>query len=211
MLKWFRFLLLLAGLAVVSSLGIYFWVSSFSEEYIGSELTDFPDQKVGVMLGTAPKLSNGQPNLYFTYRVKAAAELYRNKKISYLLVSGDNRKKGYNEPKAMRDALIEAGVPTDRIFLDYAGFRTLDSMIRAREVFGQQSFVVISQAFHNERAVFIARKEGIEAYGFNARDLDVAGGFKTKLREVAARVKMVLDLYILDTGPKFLGEKIKIY
>ncbi|MGB0177627.1 MAG: SanA/YdcF family protein, partial [Owenweeksia sp.] len=100
--------------------------------------------------------------------------------------------------------------PEERIVLDYAGFRTFDSMVRAREVFGQQAFTVISQPFHNERAIFIARKFGIEAYGYNAPDVIGAGGFRTKVREVGARVKMVLDIYVLNTQPKFLGEKIII-
>ena len=185
-------------------------VSSFAQPYISSTMDDLPAQKVGLMLGTSPRLSGGRPNLYFTYRVQAATDLYKQGKIEYILVSGDNRKKEYNEPRAMRDALIKKGIPEDHIILDYAGFRTFDSMIRAEKVFRQDSFIVISQPFHNERAVFIARKSGIEAYGFNARDVDVAAGFKTKLREVGARVKMILDIYVLHTEPKFLGDPVII-
>ena len=188
----------------------YSGVSSFAQPYISSTMDDLPAQKVGLMLGTSPRLSGGRPNLYFTYRVQAATDLYKQGKIEYILVSGDNRKKEYNEPRAMRDALIKKGIPEDHIILDYAGFRTFDSMIRAEKVFRQDSFIVISQPFHNERAVFIARKSGIEAYGFNARDVDVAAGFKTKLREVGARVKMILDIYVLHTEPKFLGDPVII-
>ncbi|HAD97039.1 MAG TPA: protein SanA [Cryomorphaceae bacterium] len=188
----------------------YSGVSSFAQPYISSTMDDLPAQKVGLMLGTSPRLSGGRPNLYFTYRVQAATDLYEQGKIEYILVSGDNRKKEYNEPRAMRDALIKKGISEDHIILDYAGFRTFDSMIRAEKVFGQDSFIVISQPFHNERAVFIARKSGIEAYGFNARDVDVAAGFKTKLREVGARVKMILDIYVLHTEPKFLGDPVII-
>ena len=188
----------------------YSGVSSFAQPYISSTMDDLPAQKVGLMLGTSPRLSGGRPNLYFTYRVQAATDLYEQGKIEYILVSGDNRKKEYNEPRAMRDALIKKGISEDHIILDYAGFRTFDSMIRAEKVFGQDSFIVISQPFHNERAVFIARKSGIEAYGFNARDVDVAADFKTKLREVGARVKMILDIYVLHTEPKFLGDPVII-
>ena len=188
----------------------YSGVSSFAQPYISSTMDDLPAQKVGLMLGTSPRLSGGRPNLYFTYRVQAATDLYEQGKIEYILVSGDNRKKEYNEPRAMRDALIKKGISEDHIILDYAGFRTFDSMIREEKVFGQDSFIVISQPFHNERAVFIARKSGIEAYGFNARDVDVAAGFKTKLREVGARVKMILDIYVLHTEPKFLGDPVII-
>ena len=109
----------------------------------------------------------------------------------------------------MKKELISAGVPDSVIFLDYAGFRTFDSMIRAKEVFGQTKFIVVSQQFHNERAIFIARKYGIEAYGYNAEDVDAYSGIKTKIRELFARVKVFIDVYT-NKHPKFLGEKIII-
>ncbi len=162
------------------------------------------------MLGTSQYLSNGDRNLYFSYRIEAAYALYRAKKVAYILVSGDNGEKTYNEPKKMRDALIKKGVPAEKIVLDYAGFRTLDSVVRAKEVFGQESFIVVSQKFHNERALYIAENRGLKAFGFNARDVAQYAGFKTHLREYLARVKMMLDLYILGTSPKFLGEAVEI-
>lgn len=185
-------------------------VSRGAAPYVKNRLAELPVQKVGVLLGTSQFLSNGHKNMYFEFRMNAAAELYNAGKVQYILVSGDNRKRNYNEPVAMQAALMKRGVPEDRIVLDYAGFRTLDSMVRAREVFGQTRFVVISQKFHNERAVFIARQKGIDAYGYNARDVQVSAGFKTRVREVLARTKMMLDLYILRTQPHFLGEEVKI-
>ena len=106
--------------------------------------------------------------------------------------------------------LIQAGIPASAIYSDYAGFRTLDSIVRAKEVFGQAHFTVVSQAFHNERAIFIARHFGIEAVGFNAVDPSAYQGIKTRVREVFARLMGLLDLYVLDKGPKFLGEPIVI-
>lgn len=170
---------------------------------------NIPHNHVGLVLGTSPYLSNGNPNLYFKYRIKAAAELYHAGKIKYILVSGDNSRNEYNEPLEMKNALIEKGVPENKIFLDYAGFRTLDSIIRAKEIFGQTSFTVISQKFHNERAVYIAGWNDINAIGYNAQNVSVHYGLKTTIREWLARVKVFVDL-IINKKPKFLGEKIEI-
>jgi SanA protein len=142
-------------------------------------------------------------------RIRAAAELYHAGKIDYILISGDNRYDYYNEPQMMQDDLIELGVPKEKIFLDYAGFRTLDSVVRAKKVFGLKSFTVISQRFHNERALFIAQNHGLHAVGYNAKDVSKNYGFKTNLREKFARVKVVLDL-MTGKEPKFLGEQIEI-
>ena len=114
------------------------------------------------------------------------------------------------EATVMYYYMIQAGIPASAIYSDYAGFRTLDSIIRAKEVFGQAHFTVVSQAFHNERAIFIARHFGIEAVGFNAVDPSAYQGIKTRVREVFARLMGLLDLYVLDKGPKFLGEPIVI-
>ena len=136
--------------------------------------------------------------------------LYRQGKASYFLVSGDNATLSYNEPREMRRALIRAGIPAERIYSDYAGFRTLDSIVRANAVFGQESFTIVSQGFHNERALYLARHFGIKAIGFNARDVRAYSGLKTRARELMARVLCLLDVYILDKQPKFLGDKIAI-
>jgi SanA protein len=210
MKKWFYISMVFMAAMFVAVLYSNLAVSRGAAPYVKNRLAELPVQKVGVLLGTSQFLSNGHKNMYFEFRMNAAAELYNAGKVQYILVSGDNRKRNYNEPVAMQAALMKRGVPEDRIVLDYAGFRTLDSMVRAREVFGQTRFVVISQKFHNERAVFIARQKGIDAYGYNARDVQVSAGFKTRVREVLARTKMMLDLYILRTQPHFLGEEVKI-
>lgn len=184
-------------------------ISHDSNPYIFSTIEEIPKQKVGVLLGTSKQLKNGYPNQYFVKRIEAAAELFHKGKIEYIIVSGDNSTENYNEPEDMKNALMEKGVPEDKIFLDYAGFRTFDSVIRAKEIFGQTSFIIISQKFHNQRAIYIARKNGIEAYGYNAGDVGKYGGFKTKVREYLARSNVFID-QLIGKKPKFLGEKITI-
>ncbi|RIY35675.1 protein SanA [Capnocytophaga canis] len=174
-----------------------------------NNLYEIPHNKVGLVLGTIPKLSNGAENPYFTYRIDATLALFEAKKIDYVLVSGDNNNSNYNEPQAFKEALIERGIPEERIFLDYAGFRTLDSVVRAKIIFGQEKITIISQKFHNERAIYIALKNNIDAIGFNAKDLPTHLGFKTQIREYLARTKLFIDL-LFGVTPKFLGEKIEI-
>ena len=169
-----------------------------------------PQNKVGLVLGTAKYTKNGYLNPYFQYRIEAAAKLYTMGKVKHLLVSGDNSQKSYNEPATMQKALIDKGVPKSATTLDYAGFRTLDSVIRSKEVFGQNQLTVISQKFHNQRALFIANRKGIKAVAYNAKDVSLQLGLKTMLREYLARCKAVLDLVLLNQQPKFLGEKIKL-
>lgn len=168
-----------------------------------------PHNKVGLVLGTSPYLKNGSPNPYFSYRIIATAKLYHSQKIDFILVSGDNGQREYNEPEAFRKALVKQDIPPEKIYLDYAGFRTLDSVIRAKAVFGQEKFTIISQKFHNERAIYIAQKNGIDAIGYNAQDLPTHLGFKTLAREYLARTKVFIDL-LFGVSPKFLGEKIEI-
>ena len=169
-----------------------------------------PHRKVGLVLGCTDRLRNGDPNLFFVHRMLAAAELLHAGKVDYLLVSGDNRRKEYDEPTSMKHALIARGVAEDRIICDYAGFRTLDSVVRAKEVFGQQQVTIISQQFHNERALFIARHRGLDAIGFNAPAVIGGGSLKTRCREHLARVRVLLDVYILRSQPHFLGEPVEI-
>ena len=130
--------------------------------------------------------SSGRPNQYFDNRMDAAAELFNRNIISRIIVSGDNSSRYYNEPLDMRNALIQQSVPANRIHMDYAGFRTLDSVVRTKEIFGQDKIIVISQKFHNERAVFITRKKSIDAQGFNAADVTENKRLKTRLREIGS-------------------------
>ena len=180
-----------------------------SETYIYSTVSDIPYNKVGLLLGTSAKLKSGKANLYFDYRIKAATELYNAGKVKYILVSGDNRRNSYNEPEEMKKALIAAGIPDQRIILDYAGLRTLDSVVRAHLIFGLERFTLISQQFHNERAIYLAQQSHLQAIGYSAQDVSAYAGFKTNLRELLARVKVFVDI-VTNKAPKHLGEKVKI-
>jgi SanA protein len=184
-------------------------INSAAKPYVFDNVNDVPAVETGLLLGTAKVLPNGYLNYYFKYRIDAALELFKAGKIRYIIISGDNGRKDYNEPEDMKNELIQGGVPDSVIYLDFAGFRTFDSVIRAKKIFGQNKLISISQKFHNERMVFIARNNEIEAYGYNAKDVAKYAGFRTNLREFFARAKVFLDI-LIDREPKFLGEKIKI-
>ena len=180
-----------------------------TKQNIYSEVENIPANKVGLLLGTNKYYGNGLINLFYKYRLEATIELYDAWKIEYILATGDNGREGYDEATAMHDDLVAAGVPDEKIFLDYAGFRTLDSVVRAKEIFGQESYIIISQKFHLERALFLARSEGINATGFTARDVPVKRAPRVWIRERLARVKMILDI-VFWVEPKFGGESIEI-
>ena len=201
----------LSLMSLIALVVLYNSVEKVAKEYVYGNTDEIPYNRVGLVLGTNPIGPSGGPNYYFIYRIDAAVRLYEAGKISYILVSGDNHSKEYDEPMCMKNALMERGIPESVIYLDYAGFRTLDSIIRAKEVFGQDSFTIISQKFHNERAVYLARHYGISATGFNAKDVRMAAtNLKIAIaRESMARVKMYIDI-LLNKGPKFLGEPITI-
>jgi len=201
--------LILGILSLIGIFGANRVVEKTASDKVYNSTEEIPHNKVGLFLGTGKILSNGRVNLYYKYRIEAAVRLFKAGKVDFILVSGDNSTKYYNEPSTIKNDLIKKGIPANRIYLDYAGFRTLDSVVRCKEIFGQNSITVISQEFHNERAIYIALRKDIEAVGFNAKDVNVQYGFKTQLREKFARVKMALDL-IFGKNPKFLGEKIEI-
>ena len=170
---------------------------------------DLPSRSVALVFGCTDKV-DGRENLYFRYRIDAAVKLWESGKVRCIIVSGDNREKYYNEPENMRQALVARGVPANRIVQDFAGLRTLDSVVRAKEVFGLNRIVFVSQRFQNERAIYLARANGIEATAFNAQNVPASGGWKTKIREIGARVKMQLDVHFLATRPRHLGEKVAL-
>ena len=201
--------LLLVTLSAIS-ITVYLCNKSVLDEAKGKLFTDaqtIPYNKVGLLLGTSKSLANGHDNPFYAYRIKAAAQLLKTGKIKYIIVSGDNSVVGYNEPEQMRQDLEKEGIDSSVIYLDYAGFRTFDSMVRLKEIFGQDSCTIISQAFHNERALYIAKREGITAIGFNAQDVNSRFGLGTSVRERFARVKVFVD-YLIGKKPRFLGEKV---
>ncbi|RKN79556.1 SanA/YdcF family protein [Ulvibacterium marinum] len=207
--KYLKFLILLVSIPLLLIVLCNFIIHTSAEEKTFSNVDEIPKNRVGLVLGTSKKLINGQANPYYTFRVEATVRLFKAGKIDYILVSGDNATIYYNEPSTIKKDLVKHGVPKERIFLDYAGFRTLDSMVRAKVVFGLDSVTVISQKFHNERAIFLAEKKGLRAIGYNARDITGQQGFKVQFREYFARVKVFLDL-LFNTQPKFYGDPIEI-
>jgi len=204
-----RFLLIFFTLPTVLLFWANYRVESVSNEFVTSDISKLPNVKVAIVPGTIKTLSSGYVNNYFQYRIDAAARLYESGKVEHFLVSGDHSRKNYNESNDMRLSLIEAGIPDSIITMDFAGFDTYDSMIRARDVFGQKKFIVVSQEFQNERAVYIARSFGIEAYGYNAKNVTSYGGVKTKTREFFARGKAYVEV-LFGVQPTYLGEKIVI-
>jgi SanA protein len=171
---------------------------------------DIPHREVGLVLGCTRRLGDGTPKPFFNSRVRAAIELFQARKVDYLLVSGDNHTMGYDEATDMRDSLLQAGIPANRIYCDCAGFRTLDSIVRARDVFGLKEVTMVSQEFHNQRAIFLSAHEGIDAIGYNAQDVDLGDASGAHRRDSLAKVKAVLDIYLLRTRPHFLGPRVSI-
>lgn len=207
--RWL-WIVLTGALLLAVVFGSEWRIASVAKERCFDEVNAIPAAPVAVVLGTSPRLADGRTNLFFLPRLEAAAALFKSGKVKALIVSGDNGTRHYDEPTEMKRALVRLGVPETKIVCDYAGFRTLDSVVRAKEVFGQSRFIVVSQRFHNERALYLAHAFGVEAWGLNARDVPVALSVKTFLREKLACVKAVLDVNVLGTQPKFLGEKVAV-
>ena len=197
-----RLALLAAVAAVLVWLGCELAVefSAWGRSY--SSLVDVPARDAALVLGTSKFVAHGRPNLHYRYRMDAAAELYKAGKVKRLIVSGNGVERNYNEPRMMRDDLVARGVPADRIVLDEAGLRTFDSVVRAADVFGAPDCIVVSQAAHNKRAIFIGRARGQDIIGWNARSLSPWTDPRTAIRERLARVLAVLDVTILNKQPQ---------
>ncbi|MDE6170861.1 MAG: YdcF family protein [Duncaniella sp.] len=200
------FIVLLVAFTVATNIAV---VRS-TKTKIYADTDSIPHNKAALLLGTNPLNRQGRPNTYFTNRINAAARLYHAGKVDFIIASGDNHTEQYDEPTAIRDSLIAHGVPENRIILDYAGFRTLDSVVRAKEIFGCDSITIISQADHCARALYLAKSNGMEAVAFPA-PIRAGKLVKTRLtlREWLARDKMMLDIW-LGKRPHFLGERIEI-
>ncbi len=210
---WRRLLLACCVLLVlcgVSLIAARLLVGRAARNKTYSDVSLIPHRRVGLVLGCPKRIPGGWSNPFFENRMTAAAELYHQRKVDFLVVSGDNHVHSYDEPTDMKNVLIEKGVPKDRIYLDYAGLRTLDSVVRVKQIFLQDKVTIVSQNFHNQRAIFLASHHGIDAIGFDAPDVATEYALKTLVREQFAKVKAVLDIYLLRTKPHFLGQKIAI-
>jgi len=197
-------------LIVVGIILCNLWICGSTQHDVYEKAENVPKHKVALVLGTSKLFGPNTPNPHFANRVKAAAALLAADKVEHILVSGDNRTDYYNEPRDLRESLIELGVPPDRITCDFAGLRTLDSVIRAKEVFGQNEFVIVSDDFHVNRALFIAKARGIDAIGLQSEPVPFRQSQKSRSREWFARVKAILDLHILGTEPRHYGDPVVI-
>lgn len=191
------------ALLVVSN----WWIIRTTSPNIFADYESIPSNPVGLVLGTSSRRSDGSPNPFFHNRMEAAAHLYAMGKIGHIIVSGDNRSRFYNEPLEMKRALVKLGVPESAITLDYAGLRTLDSVVRSKEIFGQDHITIITQPFHSYRALFISNFYHIEAVALVANEPADEPAVSVYVREYFARAKAILDLYVFKTSPRHLGEK----
>lgn len=208
----FRRMLVATVLTAMLVAGLIFMANHACQRATASRIFNsvdtIPANEVGLVLGTSKLTKSGKPNLHFNQRIEAAAALYHAGKVRCLLVSGDNHIVSYNEPSDMRDALMAAGVQASAITCDYAGFRTLDSVIRAKEIFGLSHCTIISEEFHCPRAVWIAQQHGLDAIAFAAPDVGLKSwSLRVNAREQLARSWCAVDLYLLHRAPKFLGPK----
>lgn len=207
-MRWVkRIILALIVAFVVLLTACNMWIVMSTESRVYSDLAELPGHRVALVLGTSHRSIGGGSNPFFDNRIKTAAELYRSGKVDHFILSGDNSTKFYNEPVEMRKALILAGVPSSAVTLDYAGLRTLDSVVRSKQIFGQDKITIITQSFHTYRALFISNYYDIDAVAMAAEDPEFDRTFRVQIREYLARAKAVLDLYIFKTEPHHLGKK----
>ncbi len=198
------------GTILLLGLGSNYWVLSHGNQSMTSNLDEVEPAFVGLVLGTSSSPDGVRVNSYFEERMEAAIRLYQSGKVKHLLVSGDNSSIHYNEPRDMRNYLVDRGIPAKHITLDYAGFRTYDSILRSKEIFGLDEFVIVTQEFHAPRALYIAEKAGIRAGAYLADDPPSGVSGNIKARELMARIVAVMDV-LTNRQPKFYGNQEYIH
>ncbi len=215
MKRFFRRLIRIIGIlsfcGFLLVVGCNIWVIQATKRHVyhaEGEIGNLPE--IAMVLGTSKSRKDGSPNPFFDDRMQVASDLYLNGSIRHILVSGDNSSPYYNEPRDMRKSLIQLNVPDSAITLDFAGLRTLDSVIRCKEIFGQDSILIVTQPFHSYRALFISQFYGMSAKAVVTNDLPFTYRYKVEVREIFARTKAVIDLYVLKKTPRHLGEVEKI-
>jgi SanA protein len=192
-MAWILLFLVFACLMVI--IGCNLAVTSAAKGRMYTDPSKIPAKPVALLLGTSPIGRSGNPNQFFLRRIDATVKLYKEKKFSRLIISGANRPEEFNEPEEMKTALVKQGVPDSIMELDGEGFRTINSIVRAKDVYGADSILIISQEFHNERALFLAKHKGIDAVAFNAETTSSRRWrIQMKMRESLARVKAVLEM-----------------
>jgi SanA protein len=196
---------------VISAIAaINLWIVKSADGHIFTDERRLPENDVALVLGAGRTMYGGSINLHFKARTEAAAHLFHIGKVKHLLLSGDNHMQGYDEPTDMKEALLKLGVPESAMTLDYAGFRTLDSVVRAKEVFGLRKLTIVTDDFHVQRAIFLSEHWGLDAVAYCSEHIPFARSANVRLREIGARVKAAMDIYLLNTQPRFLGEKVEI-
>jgi SanA protein len=196
-------------LLIIAGADVY--TNSRANKHCHNQAADCRGGDVGLVLGCSKRFTRSEPSLYFKGRMETAAELWKSGKLRCIIVSGDNREKYYNEPRDMKEALVQLGVPAEKIVCDFAGLRTYDSVIRASRVFGAQQITIISQGFHVKRAVATARHLGIDAEGCCAPPIPFnrATLLRQFVRERAARVAMLFDL-LIGAEPRHMGNPVEL-
>ena len=188
--------LLLIGYGI--TLGIDTHIAQRTSSLMYQNVQALPAYTSAIVLGTSPQLADGQANDYFVKRMDAAAKLYHAGKVQRLILSGDahiGSTTAYNEPLAMQNALIARGVPLHALQQDGAGYRTIDSIRRVKHVYAATPVIIVSQAFHNQRALYLAQALGVQAVALNAPDVSAWMGLRTALRERIARIRLLWDVY----------------
>lgn len=177
------------------------WVFALTNGRTYNKISKIPPREVALVLGTSPKMRSGVSNPYFTKRMDAAALLYHHGKIKNIIVSGE-KSKGYDEPAAMKNYLIyQEGVPEHIIVEDPQGFNTYKSILRCKNTYKKKNVIIVSQGFHNLRALFFARNNSMNALGFDAQDVTKPESFyRNQSREILARVVAVV-YFILGISP----------
>lgn len=210
-IRWrhFKVLMLSLGgvflLTIVFALFVNLWMLAKTHERIHSVVEECPAERVGIVFGTSRWTRGGGRNPHFAGRMQAATELVQRGKVEHLLLSGDNGTRYYNEPIVMWRDLRGRDVDDGVLTLDYAGFSTFDTLARAKQVFGLEEALLITQSWHLPRALFIADAMGIKAQGCAAPEDTVHGTLELRAREWAARVGTLGDLYLWQRKPRFLG------
>jgi SanA protein len=195
-------LILLGGMLMLAG-GLNLWVVASTRSHMFRSVAEIPVHSVGLVLGTSNKTSSGKPNLFFENRIQAAADLFHQKKIERILVSGDNQSSPYyNEPYQMKKSLVARGVPAKANIIDDAGVRTLDSIIRCYSVFGESNITIITQGFHGYRALFISNYYDLDAQVLVAPGIPLSQtSVRVYIREFFARPQAVFDLFVFKTHP----------
>lgn len=201
--------ILVAFVGLTTVLLCNWWVVYTTREQVYFDVDRLPTNDVALVLGTSRFVKSGKENLFFRYRMEATARLWKEGKVKTIILSGNNDSEYYNEPSDMRKALLRLGIPEAVMTLDYAGFRTFDSVVRCKTIFNQHKITIVSQNFHNARALYIGNHEGMEAVAFAAQDVPEGYSFQTLVREYLARPLAMLDVYLIRPDPEKGNREIK--